>query len=100
MRLLLVEDNPRLQSLLTEALGAAGFGVDAVGTVSDLLAHSSTTIYDLVVVDLGLPDGDGLDAVRKLRADGLSTPILIITARGSVDERVKGLDAGAEDYLT
>lgn len=100
MRLLLVEDNPRLQSLLTEALGAAGFGVDAVGTVSDLLAHSSTTTYDLVVVDLGLPDGDGLDAVRKLRADGLSTPILIITARGSVDERVKGLDAGADDYLT
>lgn len=100
MRLLLVEDNPRLQSLLSEALGKAGYGVDAVGTVSDLLAHAATTTYDLVVVDLGLPDGDGLEAVRKLRADGLSTPILIITARGSVDERVKGLDAGADDYLT
>ncbi len=100
MRLLLVEDNPRLQGLLSEALGSAGFGVDAVGTVTDLIAHSATTIYDLVVVDLGLPDGDGLQAIKKLRADGLSTPILIITARGSVDERVKGLDAGADDYLT
>lgn len=100
MRLLLVEDNPRLQTLLSEALNTAGFGLDIVSTISDLYASASATAYDMIVLDLGLPDGDGLEAVRKLRTDGLSTPILIITARGSIDERVVGLDAGADDYLT
>ncbi|MBS0244422.1 MAG: response regulator [Proteobacteria bacterium] len=100
MRLLLVEDNPRLQSLLTEALNGAGYGVDMVSTVADLYASTAATAYDLIVLDLGLPDGDGLQAIRKLRTDGLATPILIITARGSIDERVVGLDAGADDYLT
>ena len=100
MRLLLVEDNPRLQSLLAEALSSGGFGTDMVSTVADLHSSTAATDYDLIVLDLGLPDGDGLDAIRKLRANQISTPILIITARGSVDERVKGLDAGADDYLT
>ena len=99
MRLLLVEDNARLQSLLGETLNAAGYGLDAVGTVADLESSAASTKYDLIVVDLGLPDGDGLLAIRALRAAGLATPILIITARGSVDERVAGLDAGADDYL-
>ena len=100
MRLLLVEDNPRLQSLLAEALNSAGFGLDIVSTVADLHASAGATDYDLIVLDLGLPDGDGLDAIRQLRSNQVSTPILIITARGSIDERVKGLDAGADDYLT
>ena len=100
MRLLLVEDNPRLQTLLGETLNAAGYGLDAVGTVADLHSSAASTKYDLIVVDLGLPDGDGLLAIRTLRAGGLATPILIITARGSVDERVAGLDAGADDYMT
>ena len=100
MRLLLVEDNPRLQTLLGETLNAAGYGLDAAGTVSDLQSSAASTKYDLIVIDLGLPDGDGLQAIRTLRAGGLATPILIITARGSVEERVAGLDAGADDYLT
>ncbi len=100
MRLLLCEDNPRLQSLLGETLNAAGYGIDAVGTVADLHSSAAATQYDVIVIDLGLPDGDGLAAIRALRAGGLATPILIITARGSIDERVAGLDAGADDYLT
>ncbi len=100
MRLLLVEDNPRLQTLLAEVLTEAGFGTDIAGTVADLHSLAGATPYDLIVLDLSLPDGDGLDAIHTLRDDGVATPILIITARGSVDERVKGLDAGADDYLT
>lgn len=100
MRLLLVEDNPRLQSLLADTLNAAGFGLDTVGTVADLYAFNAATKYDLIIVDLGLPDGDGLTAIKKLRADHVKTQILVITARGSIDERVLGLDAGADDYLT
>ena len=99
MRLLVVEDNPRLQELLTEVLNTAGYGADIVGTVADLHACAGSTSYGLIVVDLGLPDGDGLEAIRTLRAHGLATPILVITARGSIDERVLGLDAGADDYL-
>ena len=100
MKLLLVEDNPRLRALLAEMLTAAGFGLDAAASVADLMSLARDTPYDLIVLDLGLPDGDGLDAIRNLRSSGLATPILIITARGSIDERVSGLDAGADDYLT
>lgn len=100
MRLLLVEDNKRLQDLLSEALNAAGFGVDTAGTVADFRASAATTKYQLMIVDLGLPDGDALDAIRDLRAQRVMTPILVITARGSIDERVTGLDSGADDYMT
>ena len=100
MRLLLAEDNARLQTLLAEALNNAGYGVDLVRTVADLHASAASTSYDLIIVDLGLPDGDGLDAIKQLRLSGLSTPILVVTARGSVDERVVGLDTGADDYMT
>jgi two-component system, OmpR family, response regulator len=100
MRLLLVEDNPRLRALLAEMLTSAGFGLDVAASVADLMSLARDTPYDLIVLDLGLPDGDGLDAIRSLRLFGVATPILIITARGSVDERVNGLDAGADDYLT
>lgn len=100
MRLLLAEDNSRLQTLLAEALNSAGYGVDLVGTVADLHASAASTAYDLIIVDLGLPDGDGLDAIKQLRISGLSTPILVVTARGSIDERVVGLDTGADDYMT
>lgn len=99
MRLLLAEDNARLQTLLAEALNSAGYGVDLVRTVVDLHACAAATAYDLIIVDLGLPDGDGLDAIKQLRVSGLSTPILVVTARGTVDERVVGLDAGADDYM-
>jgi two-component system, OmpR family, response regulator len=100
MRLLLAEDSVRLQELLGDALNRAGYGLDAVGTVAELLNAAASIRYDLIIVDLGLPDGDGLDAIRTLRRSGLTVPILIITARGSIEQRVDGLDSGADDYLT
>ena len=99
MRILLVEDSPRLLELLAETMRASGYGVDTAGTVADLMASAAAIRYDLVIVDLGLPDGDGLDAIRILRSQGNAVPILIITARGSIDARVVGLDSGADDYL-
>ena len=99
MRLLLVEDSLRLQELLADPLRRAGYGLDAVGTVAELLSSVAVVEYDLIIVDLGLPDGDGLTAIRSLRSMGRSTPILIITARWSVEDRVVGLDSGADDYL-
>ncbi len=88
MRLLLVEDNQRLQGLLAETINSAGYGLDAVGTVADLYASVAATPYDLVVIDLGLPDGDGIAAIRKLRSERHSMPILVVTARGAIDDRV------------
>ena len=99
MRLLLVEDSLRLQELLADPLRRAGYGLDAVRTVAELLNSVAVVQYDLIIVDLGLPDGDGLSAIRSLRSMGHSTPILIITARGSIEDRVVGLDSGADDYL-
>jgi len=99
MRVLLVEDSERLRELLLETLKRADYMVDTVATVADLLDSATAVAYDLFIVDLGLPDGDGLDAIRTLRSRGMSKPILIITARGSIDDRVSGLDSGADDYL-
>jgi two-component system OmpR family response regulator len=100
MRLLLVEDSERLQELLSESLKNAGYMLDVVATVADLFSSVAAVIYDLLIIDLGLPDGDGLAAIRDLRARGIMLPILIITARGSIDDRISGLDTGADDYLT
>ena len=99
MHILLVEDNLRLQELIEQALRGAGYRVDVASTVAELLAAVASVQYDLLIVDLMLPDGDGLDAIRTLRAGRSSVPILIMTARGSIDDRVRGLDAGADDYL-
>ena len=99
MRVLLVEDSERLRELLLETLKRADYMVDTVATVADLLDSATAVAYDLFIVDLGLPDGEGLDAIRTLRGMGISKPILIITARGSIDDRVSGLDSGADDYL-
>ncbi|WP_029076014.1 response regulator [Kaistia adipata] len=99
MRILLVEDSPRLRDLLIESIHKAEWRVDAVETAVDAQAAIDVAPYDLALVDLGLPDGDGLDLVRALRSAGFTAPILIITARGAVDERIAGLDAGADDYL-
>lgn len=99
MRLLLVEDSDRLQELLGETLRQAGYGLDIASTVAGMLESAALVPYDLLIVDLGLPDGDGLDAINALRTRGFNKPILIITARGSVDDRISGLDSGADDYL-
>jgi DNA-binding response OmpR family regulator len=99
MRLLLIEDNARLGSLVRDGLIPQGFAVDWVETVEDAELAMKVATYDLLLVDLGLPDGDGLDIVRRSRRDKNATPILVLTARGGLDDRVTGLDAGADDYL-
>jgi len=99
VRLLLVEDSKRLQELLSESLASAGYKLDLASTAGELFTMVEAVNYDMLIVDLGLPDGDGLTAIKALRARGSTTPILIITARGSIDDRVSGLDSGADDYL-
>ncbi|HVJ52558.1 MAG TPA: response regulator transcription factor [Aliidongia sp.] len=99
MRLLLVEDNDRLSSLLETGLGAAGFEVDLVTSGADALAVAAGTQYPVLVLDLGLPDEDGLDVLRQLRGRGDATPVLVLTARNGLQDRVRGLQAGADDYL-
>ena len=99
MRLLLVEDNDTLSGLLQKGLEAAGFAVDIVKTVADALNGLATKRFAAVILDLGLPDGDGYAVLQSLRAKGDSTPVLILTARGAVDDRVKGFQRGADDYL-
>jgi DNA-binding response OmpR family regulator len=99
MRILLVEDNDRLSSLLTQALGPAGFEADVVGSAADADAALAGSQYPAIVLDLGLPDADGMDFLRNLRRRGDATPVLILTARGGIQDRVRGLQAGADDYL-
>ncbi|MGA3402108.1 MAG: response regulator transcription factor [Acetobacteraceae bacterium] len=99
MRLLLVEDNARLLTLTRDALARAGFDTDGVTTAADAEAALRSIAYSAVVLDLGLPDQDGLVLLKKLRAAGHTLPILVLTARGGVEDRVRGLDAGADDYL-
>jgi two-component system, OmpR family, response regulator len=99
MRILLVEDHKRLARTIVDGLGEFGFGVDAFGAADDGLAAKKHVAYDAIVLDLGLPDRDGMELLSEIRlADGV-TPVLILTARDAIDERVKGLDRGADDYL-
>jgi two-component system, OmpR family, response regulator len=99
MRLLVIEDEARLAAQLAAALCAAGYVVDcaADGERGDYLAR--TEGYDAVVLDLGLPRIDGLTLLQRWRAAGLSTPVLVLTARGSWHEKVVGIDNGADDYV-
>ena len=99
MRLLLVEDTIRLGELLSEGLVHDGFVVDWRQNIEGAAEAVASATYDLILLDLGLPDGDGLDWVRTLRRATDLTPILVLTARGGLDDRVTGLDAGADDYL-
>ncbi|MGO9544356.1 MAG: response regulator [Rhodomicrobium sp.] len=99
MRLLLVEDNEELSNLLVKSLEASGFSADAVMTAADALSVLGSTHYAAVILDLGLPDEDGLVVLRTLRARQNTLPVLILTARDGVNDRVTGLRAGADDYL-
>ncbi len=99
MRILIVEDDEVLIDGLKVGLGLAGFTVDAVETCADAAAALHASTFDAVVLDLMLPDGSGLDVLAEMRGRGDATPVLLLTARDSVAERVSGLDAGADDYL-
>jgi DNA-binding response OmpR family regulator len=99
MRLLIVEDETRIAELVQGALSRIGFAVDAVHTCADARAALETTSYDAAIVDLGLPDGDGLSLLGELRGKRNLTPVLVLTARDAVEDRVRGLDVGADDYL-
>lgn len=99
MRALVIEDNRRLAGLVVEGLRRGGFAADAVHDLDGADDALAGTGFDVIVLDLGLPDGDGLDWLKARRAEGLSTPVLIATARGALDQRVAGLDTGADDYV-
>jgi DNA-binding response OmpR family regulator len=99
MRLLLVEDSKRLQRSIGAGLRRAGYAVDVAGDGEEGLALAETSEYDVIVLDLMLPKLDGLSLLRKLRAGGRDTHVLILTARDRVDDRVTGLRAGADDFL-
>ena len=100
VRLLVVEDESRLSAILKTTLGAAGFAVDIAGSAAEAVSAAELVNYDTVVLDLGLPDGDGLAVLAAVRRLGKALPVLILTARDAVEDRVAGLNAGADDYLT
>ncbi|AKU99855.1 DNA-binding heavy metal response regulator [Labilithrix luteola] len=97
--MLVVEDDAKLSRFLVRVLVEEGFAADSCETGADAFAQASAGIYDLIILDWMLPDVDGLSVCRRLRQGGLSTPILMLTARGEVRERVLGLETGADDYL-
>jgi DNA-binding response OmpR family regulator len=99
-RLLIVEDEIHIASFLIKGLSANGYEVDAVTTGSEALLRSRVSAFDLIILDLGLPDMDGLDVLRRLRREGRQVPVIIVTARAQVENLVEGLDLGADDYLT
>ena len=100
MRLLLVEDEPEIQDFLKQPLADAGYEVDTAKDGRTAIQLASGKKYDVLIVDLGLPDQDGIDLILQLRRSGISSPVLILSARRSVDDRVRGLEQGGDDYLT
>ena len=100
MRLLLVEDDPELAAVISVGLREHGYQVGIATTYSDGKYQAADGDFDLLILDVMLPGGSGFDLCRELRAGGRATPILMLTARDTVDDRVAGLDAGADDYLT
>ncbi len=100
MRVLIVEDEPELADFLARAVRQAAWAADPVDSGRAALDALAVTPYDLVVLDLGLPDIDGFEVCRRYRADGGRTPVLVLTARGGLADRVRGLDMGADDYLS
>ena len=100
MRVLVIEDHVRMNTLLKRGLQEEGYSVDAAATGEDGLWFARENPYDAVVLDVMLPDLDGFEVCKLLRKEGAWAPILMLTARGGIEDRIKGLDAGADDYLT
>jgi two-component system copper resistance phosphate regulon response regulator CusR len=99
MRILVVEDEKRIADFVSRGLESAGYAVDVAGDGSTASEMVHATEYDLIILDLGLPDMDGLTVLRKIRNRKGSSPVLILSARDAVDDRVRGLEGGADDYL-
>ena len=99
MRVLVVEDDPKLAALLGRGLREEGVAADVTSRGEDALWMAGSTEYDALVLDVMLPGIDGFEACERLRADGVATPVLMLTARDAVDDRIAGLDRGADDYL-
>jgi two-component system, OmpR family, response regulator len=99
MRVLIVEDEGKLASLIRKALREQGMLADVAGRGEDALWMAAATPYDVVVLDVNLPGIDGFETLRRLRGDDIRTPILMLTARDAVDDRITGLDTGADDYV-
>lgn len=100
MRILVVEDDKKISSFIVNGLRQNGYAVDQALDGEDGLFRARTVQYDLAVVDLMLPRLDGLQLIKRIRADGIHTPVLILSAKASVDDRVKGLQSGGDDYVT
>jgi len=100
LRLLVVEDDPAIASFLVKGLKEAGFAVDHAASGGAALEMASSTTYDLAVIDLMLPGLDGLSLIEELRRRRITVPVIILSAKRSVDDRVRGLQAGGDDYLT
>jgi len=99
MRILIVEDEPKLAGLIRSGLGERGLAVDVAESGEDALWMAGSTPYDAIVLDVMLPGADGMEICRSLRTAGVWSPVLMLTARDAVDDRITGLDAGADDYL-
>jgi two-component system OmpR family response regulator len=100
VRVLVVEDEPKMASLIERALVRDGYAVDVAGTGEEALWAAVETDYDAIVLDAMIPPPDGFEVCRRIRADGRWNPVLMLTARDAIEDRVRGLDAGADDYLT
>src|SRR5512135_144363 len=100
MRILLVEDDIKIASFIIKGLRSAGYAVDHAADGEEGLDLALTEPYDAAVIDIMLPKRDGLSLLKQLRERKINTPALILSAKGSVDERVRGLETGADDYLT
>ncbi|NMF65710.1 response regulator transcription factor [Brasilonema octagenarum] len=99
MRVLIVEDEPGIAQFISQGLKEAGYATDIATDGQEGLNYALAAEYDIIVLDIMLPQMDGLQVLRKLRSQGLKTPVLLLTARDAVEDRVRGLDAGADDYL-
>ncbi|MEO5678942.1 MAG: response regulator transcription factor, partial [Acidimicrobiales bacterium] len=100
MRVLVVEDQPKMASLIQRGLTRAGYAVDLAVDGAEALWAVGETDFDAIVLDAMIPPPDGFEVCRRLRAEGRWSPVLMLTARDGVEDRVRGLDAGADDYLT
>jgi two-component system OmpR family response regulator len=100
MRVLIAEDDVRMAAALTRGLRGEGMAVDIAATGADALDQVRSTEYDVVILDVMLPNGNGFETCRRMRADGSWVPVIMLTARAAVEDRVRGLDSGADDYLT